>query len=352
MKIQFSPGILITAGDLFADKHQIHPNVSVLSKSDGYDGQFHYRLALDPMTTKEKDFGVTLDNPPFRQKRIMYPFLAWAFSFGRPDGAPTALLLVNLLALLAIAYVGSVYANNVGRHALWGLPISFYAGFLFVLSRDLTEIVETFFLLVALLFLQKRRLILSALFFLFTLLTKESFLLPLLVISFVGLFQKRKQWEVLLVPIILYMAWNIYLYFAWKGQWLPWSPDHYHAGIPFVGMFDAIRSRIFQPLQLSYLWELEMVSFWSIVITTGACLRISAAPWYIKLSWAVLAVSWVTPFGPTVQDDMALMRIFSQFYLLNVIILLQSKKPAALLTLGSQGVVWILLARDIIMYRL
>ena len=53
--------------------------------SDGYDGQFVYRLALDPFTHAVTAHGITLDNPAYRQQRIATALLAHV-ARGHPRG--------------------------------------------------------------------------------------------------------------------------------------------------------------------------------------------------------------------------------------------------------------------------
>jgi hypothetical protein len=43
----------------------------------GYDGQFFYRLALEPFSTAERVDGIAFDAPAYRQQRIGYPLLAF-----------------------------------------------------------------------------------------------------------------------------------------------------------------------------------------------------------------------------------------------------------------------------------
>src|SRR4030095_8355569 len=78
----FDASTFVTAGDKYCDPALVPDNLSVLKNSSGYDGQFYYRLALDPFTSRRTDFGVTLDIPSFRHQRILYPFMALALSAG------------------------------------------------------------------------------------------------------------------------------------------------------------------------------------------------------------------------------------------------------------------------------
>ena len=62
----------VTAGDRFVDGSQTPTTIRVLTDSGGYDGQFYYRLAVDPFTSGMTDHGVTFDYPSWRQQRIVY----------------------------------------------------------------------------------------------------------------------------------------------------------------------------------------------------------------------------------------------------------------------------------------
>src|SRR5215469_6833025 len=107
-------------GHVPAGLHVFHTN--------GYDGQFYYRLALDPANLHRTAFGITLDHP-YRLQRIGYPALAWLVSLGHHRLVPIALVLVNVLALAAVGLLGGMLAAESGRHALWGLLLAGYFGF-------------------------------------------------------------------------------------------------------------------------------------------------------------------------------------------------------------------------------
>ena len=64
---------------------------------NGYDGQFYYRLALDPFNLSRAAYGIRLDSIS-RVERMAYPFLAWALAFGQHDRIPLTLVIVNVVA--------------------------------------------------------------------------------------------------------------------------------------------------------------------------------------------------------------------------------------------------------------
>src|SRR5882762_8506241 len=88
----FNASALVTAGDRFCNPALVPRNLIVQNNSDGFDGQFYYRLALDPFTSKRTDFGITLDMPALRHQRILYPLLARILSLGYDSLIPTMMI--------------------------------------------------------------------------------------------------------------------------------------------------------------------------------------------------------------------------------------------------------------------
>lgn len=70
--------------------------------------------------------------------------LAWLVSAGRPDLVVWALLLVNILGMGVLGLLGGLAAQEAGRHALWGLIVPGFPGFVMTLARDLSEITAAF----------------------------------------------------------------------------------------------------------------------------------------------------------------------------------------------------------------
>ena len=137
----------VVAGDLFVTAADAPSNLAILSDSDGYDGQFYYRLALTPFTSDMVSHGVSFDGgPAYRQQRIMYPLLAYLASLGQPLLAPMALVGVNLLSAALLGWLAGQLAQQYGCHALTGLGLALYPGLLLVFDRDLGELTEAMFL--------------------------------------------------------------------------------------------------------------------------------------------------------------------------------------------------------------
>ena len=145
----------IGVGTTFTQPGKTPIGITIASGS-GYDGQFYYRLALDPFDLRHTAYGITFDNA-YRVQRITYSLLVWLAAGGRHGLVPLSLVLVNVLALAVLAGVSAQLAYQCNRHPAYGLLVAGYFGFLFTLGRDLTEICEVLFVLVGLLLLRSQR---------------------------------------------------------------------------------------------------------------------------------------------------------------------------------------------------
>src|SRR4051812_43444298 len=70
----------------------------VFPSSPGYHGQMYHYLAHDPFL--RSNLREYMDDPRFRCRRFLVPFLAWLLSAGHPGYIDLALLVVNLCFLL------------------------------------------------------------------------------------------------------------------------------------------------------------------------------------------------------------------------------------------------------------
>src|SRR5215472_9864113 len=111
----------ILVGQHFATPAQLPRGIPV-APAYGYDGQFFYRLALDPLNFRPTAYGITMDQP-YRFMRIGYPALAWLVSLGQHIVVPVVLVVVNVAAVGALGWLGGVFARQAGRHAMAGLLV-------------------------------------------------------------------------------------------------------------------------------------------------------------------------------------------------------------------------------------
>ena len=135
---------LVQFGSYF--QHYTHPppGAVVLSGSNqaGYDGQFYYVLARDPLLLHRSTLA-GLAGQLFRADRIGYPALAALVSRGAHLTLPAALLGVNVGVVLFLTLGFAVYARSRGWSGLWALALGLLPGFLLATLRDLTDPLAT-----------------------------------------------------------------------------------------------------------------------------------------------------------------------------------------------------------------
>lgn len=203
------------------------------------DGQFNYRLALNPFTKEPTAHDITLDRPAARQQRILYPLVVWLTAFGTAWYVPALLIFVNYFALCLLGWLGGLYAQARTRHALWGVLLPLYPGCLTALRCDSPEILELCLLLASLLCLARNRHARATLWLTLALLTKETALLAALAAAFVyGWARWRRaaptiRWFYFAVPLAVFALWQALLYCVWGT--LAINNDRREIGLPLVG---------------------------------------------------------------------------------------------------------------------
>jgi hypothetical protein len=139
----------------------------------GYDGQYYYGLAADPVNARYYMPG----SAGYVYSRVFYPATARAVSLGSTDAIPYAMLAINLVAIGAGTLAVGLWLRARGSPpwpaALFGL----YPGMVFTVFRDLTEPLA--FALVALAVLafderRTRRLVAAGVLFALAALTRET----------------------------------------------------------------------------------------------------------------------------------------------------------------------------------
>lgn len=100
----------------------------------GYDGQFFLYIALDPDGASDY-----LDQAAYRYSRIVYPALARAAVLGNERAIPAALLMVNLLAVIAAAAALARFLQRRNISPWFALVFSLYPGLFLAVTRDLSE---------------------------------------------------------------------------------------------------------------------------------------------------------------------------------------------------------------------
>lgn len=311
----------------------------------GYDGQFSYRLAVDPTALGPEAQGVTLDSA-LRLQRITYPVLVHLVAFGQQSWVPAALVLVNLLMLGLVALFAAVLARDAGRSPLCGLLVAGFFGFVVTLARDLTELTTAAMLLAGVLAWQRGRLWPAALAFSAAALSRESALL------FVGAFllaelavSLRREDRVprllaSVAPLVAFCAWQAVCWRA-TGELPLLASRGRNLVLPGQDLVPAAGEWVRGAAVLERAALVDLGQFSAlvvIVVLAGWGLRRSSAPVGIKAAW-VVALLLVLSLSASVWRGPADFRTASELYVASVLVLLGSTRslrvPAALLLVAT-----------------
>lgn len=330
----------VLSGSDFADPSRVPAGLDV-TRGSGYDGQFYYRLALNPANLSEEAYGIRLDSP-FRLQRIGYPVLAWMVSGGQAPLVPWALLIVNLVGIGVIGWLGALLARDVGRHPLWGLVLAGFWGLLFPLSHDLAEITEYAFLLAGLLALRRGRSLLAAAALTAAVLTRETAVVTVAavgVVRLVALLRRRVRvgtadlpWT---LPLVIFAAWQL-VCLAAVGVLPLTNGTGYNLSQPFLGLWLAVPGWLDAlPFLPGRLRLAQIVALFLLVLFAAVTVRGSTARRHEKVAFGLL-VLLASTLAPVVWATGGDFRTQADLYLLGSVVLLSSRHrlevPAVALT--------------------
>lgn len=220
------------AGTLFAADAPI-----LVTPGGGYDGQFYYRMAVDPFSTEQFVNGVEFDRPAYRQQRIAYPLLAYTITAVTPLSAVEALITVNVAAVGLMTYFAARTAQHYGRPATWGLIPLAWPAFIFTLALDLAELLAAAAVVAAMYCAVRREHGMAALVLVLAVLTRETTIL----VAVAGLLVTRR-W-VYAWPGVVLAAWHGAIWILWGTAPLLASLEdsaRSEIGLPLVGLVAGI----------------------------------------------------------------------------------------------------------------
>ena len=391
-------GNFVVAGSRYASSTRVPSDLPVGTGS-GYDGQFYYRLALDPFDLARTAFGIRLDSFS-RVERMGYPFLAWLVARGQHASVPLALVVVNVIACGIVALAGGLLARSAGRHALWGLVFAGYWGYLWTLGRDLTELTAAAFLLLGLAAMVRQAPILSGVALLCATVSKETSVLLVGTLALTALYRRRSEpqlepvlsadgssagasspgasspgvsapgasapWSsshgasapgylgqlsprrsdlAFLIPIAGFIVWQLVLLYA-TGKLPIYRSGGENLGIPLVGIVRGLSHYLpLFPTTGSALWLGELLVLTFVVV--GGAISFRAAPVEFRALWVVSVLLVLTTATGIWLGDVGF-RSLDDAYLMSWLLLLYRRGPIwpwALVCAGTWVVVFVELVR-------
>ena len=309
--------LFIMAGHTYTHRAQL-PRGLLLVPSAGYDGQFYYRLALDPANWHATAFGITMDQS-YRYTRIGYPILAWIFSLGQHQLVPVVLVVLNLFAVAAMAILGGMFAQQAGRHALWGLAFVAYFGLVISVGRDTAEPVAEACMLGGLLAYRRggtRMYLLAAALFTYGAITRETILFApaaIAVTRLIAVVRRRANpgladltW---LAPVAGFGLIELAVHVVVKGEFPLLANSGRNLTVPFTALVDALKFDLghintahLSPIDIALL---EYATLGVFVAAGLAVLLVTTAPAHERLAFVFFVLQlgllssqiWTSTFG-------------------------------------------------------
>jgi hypothetical protein len=300
-------GNFVLAGSKYVTKNPATRGLPIRTGS-GYDGQFYYRLGLDPFKLQRVAFGIRFDSVS-RTERIGYPFLAWALALGHHDRIPFTLVAVNVLAAAVLGLAGGLVAKSAGRPALWGLVFPLYWGYLWTLGRDLTELTTAALVMLALAAFLRDRPWWAGLALLGAIVSKETSVLLVGTLALSSLWLRarpattslalsapgrpdrltlRRADAAWVVPLVGFVGWQLLLFGA-TGRLPIYKSGGENLGAPLVGFVHGVAHYVsLFPSIASALWFAELAL---LVVLIAATTRLRGhAPREFEVLWIVSVV--------------------------------------------------------------
>ncbi len=123
--------VFVTLGDCFA---QCSGAVCTIGPENGYDGQFSYYIARDPMNAAP-----CIDVPAYRYQRILLPIIGRAVAFGSEQFIPLAFVAINVIALVGSTALleNLLEAQKVSR--IYALAYGLFGGLVIAVRLSTSE---------------------------------------------------------------------------------------------------------------------------------------------------------------------------------------------------------------------
>jgi hypothetical protein len=306
----------------------------------GYDGQMFLSMALDPFLQNPGTIAA-LDNPLYRYKRILYPFLGYVLGLGNREIIPYALVAINYLCIVAL--VGM--ASRINPIVRWqGLLVLAIPGVWMTLAFSTADLLSSTLLMAAIFYARDRRSTLMSLAIAAACLTRETMVLGWLALMIASITDRHwGQVKRLALAIIPALVWNFYV-----AQKLAHQGDSGIAasfGGPGMGILHKFSSVIQAGLTGNNLFEIYL--FGLLLVTLGMTITIGRTnPAKNRVIWLCACLYGVTLLfsGDQILGYfLGYSRVYIDVFLL--LVLVGDRSPIILLAGILPSLAFILLAR-------
>lgn len=218
-------GLIQFGSDNIAWTHP--PHGAPVETPVGYDGQFYWLHATDPLLRHRSTLVDLFHTAPgYHLQRPAYPALAYGLALGRRAALPWTMLIVNVLAVLLLTAAAARYAQAQGRSPAWAMIIGLTPGLVLATMRDLSDPLATAALLAGLIAWQARRRWAAGLLLALGALAREPIILAAVAVAIEAAWAAGRQWRrpalaraalaqaapAVLVPLAAFAGWQIYIH--------------------------------------------------------------------------------------------------------------------------------------------
>ena len=256
----------------------------------GYDGQFYYYLARDPLHAAS-----FLDHPAYRYQRMIYPLLVAVLSLGQPQLIPYMLLLVNFIAIVLGTELLAHLLIQQRLSPWFSLAFGLYFGQAAAFIFDTTEPLTYLFICLSLFLLTRKRTTAASASMGVAVLSRETALLfPL---GYLVAYLLQQRWRdvlrLLLLSIAPTIAWYLVIALLFNATGLTSAPAFQL--IPFQGLFAFSHDpHRFRPLIILML--IPTILGWLLIAKQALHHQWKHAAWLIWLLHLIL-VSCLSPLS-------------------------------------------------------
>lgn len=276
-------------GQVFLRSSHASPAIDSVSHSQsrfGYDGQFYFFIAADPARAHDYMGLNGHSQAGIRYARIGYPLVSRALSGGSVTALPYAMLVINLVAILAGVWVIALWLRRHGRSPWYAALYGLWPGMIFAVFRDLSEPLSYLLAALAVLVFTARsngRLVASALLLAASMLTRETTIAFVPALAFAIWLEDRSLRRPLaffagaLAPMVAWRiavtqwlhvttfdhtgGWKVLGPFYGMYSWFPWDGNHWvivwTVDVPFLLAAAGVLYLLWR--RTLHLWEAALV---------------------------------------------------------------------------------------------
>ena len=258
----------------------------------GYDGQFFYFMAYDPLLTALKDpadYRNVVDLPVFRYRRMGFAFVTHFLSAGKPEIYPFTMMWLILLSHVIGATCLVKIAIAYAKEPLWALLYILIPGYSVSLLYGLPESIAGALLLAGFYFTIKKKTTPSVICFAMSLMFRETGILFIGIAGLMEAYRTRtarngfKIWS----AVIPYLFWRVYVTWKLSGDswWAGFFLEPPNLTVPLQGVIELI-TRIFSGSysgHFIYAGVVYPVLLLGLVILSILALRLERTPQAIAL---------------------------------------------------------------------